>query len=289
MGRKKYEARHGKIRITTIKKKIVVITSMVATLILLLAGIIGSAYVLGSEGNNEETSGEVLYTIPDGKESEPDNEVEVTLNIMSNSELDFSSDSQLNSEIEKISDAETDSEFEVAFDSEIEAENKEISDTEVDEEVVDSEDDAALSYTPYEYSLFTRLLTAEAGGEAEDELIATAWVIRNRVTSFGGYEEAIFLPNAFEPANVFYGEIALRSGYIITDDDVPENVKRVAEGVLTGEIPSPVEDWEFFLGFRTMGYEDGDEFAAKYSIEEYSIIGNTIFFKGWNEELNIDF
>lgn len=154
---------------------------------------------------------------------------------------------------------------------------------------VHSDADTKLKYTQDEFSIFTRLLCAEAGGENEAEITATAWVIRNRIETRGSFYDAIFELNAFEPANVMYGEIATRSGYVITDDDVTPKVQEIARGVLNGTIPSPVEDWEFFLGYRTIGFEDPEEFAATFKIEKYRVIGNTIFFRNWNEELNSEF
>ena len=281
MGRKKYEARHEEVRITTIKKKIVVIAATVSTLLLLFTSIMGSAYMPKNDEINDkiEDAGTVLYIVPDSTDVATANEVEVILDRIPDSELD---EEQVAEAVpETVSDTEAYAEVESFVNGEIE--------TEFDDVLVDSENYATHLYTPYEFSLFTRLLTAEAGGEEEYGIIATAWVIRNRITSFGGYEEAIFYPNAFEPANVIPGEIASRSGYVITDDDVPDNVRNIARGVLEGEIPSPVADWEFFIGFQSMGYESGDEFAAKYAIKEYCVIGNTIFFKSWNDELNSDF
>ena len=100
--------------------------------------------------------------------------------------------------------------------------------------------------------------------------------------------EAIFTPNAFYPADEVNRDIRLGSGLIITDDIVTDDVRRVAHGVLEGTIPSPIEDWECFLGFTAWGYSDGDEFAQNYGLSDYKVIGNSIFFHehNWTNLMN---
>lgn len=148
----------------------------------------------------------------------------------------------------------------------------------MDTEVAKPSDTVAMSYSEQEYSLFCQLLYAEAGGEENDCMIATAWAIRNRVEKKGDFLEAIFTPNAFHPADEENRDIRLGSGLIITDDIVTDDVRRVAYGVLQGTIPSPIEDWEYFLGFTACGYRDCDQFAQIHRLTDYKVIGNSVFF-----------
>lgn len=135
-------------------------------------------------------------------------------------------------------------------------------------------------YTPEEETLFTELLYSEVGNMPDDDVvISIAWAIRNNADRKGGIEEAIFEPYSY--GAVHLSEKQIRFGNtIITEEMVPERIRKIAKKVLRGNIPSPIEDDNFFIYYDWYGCETAKEFTETYlHIEEYREIGNIIFFK----------
>lgn len=135
----------------------------------------------------------------------------------------------------------------------------------------------AMAYTEDDFDMFCCVAFAEAGlAESYECQLGTMWEIRNGICkrTDGDFYAEIYHENRYSSMN---SGVPFCDGQVITPDIIPDSYKELARKVLNSEIPDPTNGSTSFYAYLE-DCDSGEEFAEKYSLTQYTVLGRHIFF-----------
>lgn len=156
-----------------------------------------------------------------------------------------------------------------------------------------------ISYSEHDLFMFEAAMYCECGaqGTSYPVQVANAWIARNKIEqemaqgSSDPFRDALN-PNHYQgvyddPYNGWRA-ISPEEG-VITQELIDSNpsIHELSLGVLSGEIPSPIYDWDCCICTKTYNFDEVVDIANSLGLSNYFVIENGIFFPSseWTEEV----